>query len=410
MDLSVFVALLNPSIACVLALAFVLLWFHYQRRGHLLALAGGYAASGIGFFLQQVELPIGFYPTKFLSNVAMAASAFLIAGAIIARCGRPVPYARLGAILIVGLGALLWFMTVQPSLTWRIYAMNFSLGAVCLVVAAELLHVSRKTTFDRLILGASLLIAANFIVRTVLIVDFSDGYDSYEGLYTSSYWISTMLSHALFSVATALCLTMAAASDVFATLREEAHTDALSGLLNRRGFEEGARALIGRSHASGAPLSLVLADLDHFKTVNDRHGHAVGDSVIVAFSKLLRTAGPQAGIIGRTGGEEFAVLVPTCDLATARLLAEGLRTALSLGPLPGVPTEVGPVTASFGVASLAAGEDLGSFLRRADEALYDAKRAGRDCVKLAREIDVAAPAVETAHHERRTNRPFRQQA
>jgi len=410
LDLSVFVALLNPSIACVLTLAFVLLWFHYQKRGYLLALAGGYAASGVGFLLQQVELPIGFYPTKFLSNAGMATSAALIAGAIIARYGRPVPYARLGSILVLGLGALVWFMTVQPSLTWRIYVMNFSLGAVCLVVAAELFHVPRKTTFDRLILGASLFIAANFIVRTVLIVGFNGGYDSYEGLYTSSYWISTMLSHAIFSVATALCLTMAAASDVFATLREEAHTDLLSGLLNRRGFEEGARGVIDGAGTSGTPISLLLADLDHFKSVNDRHGHAVGDSVIVAFSKLLRTAGPQASIVGRTGGEEFAVLVPTCDLATARLLAEGLRTALALGSLPGVPTEVGPVTASFGVASLAADEDLNSFLRRADEALYEAKRGGRDCVKLARGIEVATPAAQPVLHERRTSGPLRQQA
>ncbi|WP_292274803.1 GGDEF domain-containing protein, partial [Mesorhizobium sp.] len=123
-------------------------------------------------------------------------------------------------------------------------------------------------------------------------------------------WTTALLSHALLSLLIALCLFTAAALDVLKALKAETHTDPLSGLLNRRGFEDRAALLLDQCAKAGFPVALVLADLDHFKALNDQHGHEAGDRVIADFAAKLRFATGARGAAGRIGGEEFAVLLP----------------------------------------------------------------------------------------------------
>jgi len=155
-------------------------------------------------------------------------------------------------------------------------------------------------------------------------------------------------------------------------------------LLNRRGFEVKAAMLLEQCAKGKLPVALVIADLDRFKTLNDRYGHAAGDRVIVEFSGLLKTAAGARGVAGRLGGEEFAVVLPLADPAAARLLAEAVRALFAAEPIQGLPTDV-RVTASFGVAARCGEEGLGSLMRRADEALYHAKTHGRDSVRVSYE-------------------------
>jgi diguanylate cyclase (GGDEF)-like protein len=129
-------------------------------------------------------------------------------------------------------------------------------------------------------------------------------------------------------------------------------------------------------------VSLVISDLDHFKSVNDNFGHAAGDTVIVTFARFLRSAMADHHLAGRIGGEEFAVLLPGTNLVAARLFAEGARNAFASLTVDGMaPTK--RFTASFGVAELAGGETISDLMERADKALYLAKNSGRDCVKIA---------------------------
>ena len=160
-----------------------------------------------------------------------------------------------------------------------------------------------------------------------------------------------MLSHAVVSLLLAFTMLAAAALDMMRDLRVETNTDPLSGLLNRRGFERAAGEALSRQAAQNLPAALVIADLDHFKAVNDRFGHAIGDRVIVAFAELLRQAAAGNGIAGRLGGEEFVVLLTASDLPAARLFAEGARLSLSHASIRDVPDGL-KVTASFGVAAL----------------------------------------------------------
>ncbi len=154
-------------------------------------------------------------------------------------------------------------------------------------------------------------------------------------------------------------------------------TDPLTGLANRRHAGTRLEAAVSHAERHARPLAVVLADLDHFKRVNDRHGHHGGDRALVAFAAVLRECSRREDVIARHGGEEFLVVMPETTAAAARDYAERVRrayrTARPLGP------EVA-LSASFGVAERRPGEDGESLLRRADRALYRAKRAGRDRV------------------------------
>jgi diguanylate cyclase (GGDEF)-like protein len=153
--------------------------------------------------------------------------------------------------------------------------------------------------------------------------------------------------------------------------------DALTGLTNRRWLDEVLLLELERSQRYGAPLSVIMADLDHFKAVNDSFGHAVGDQVLKAASDALKGAARMTDVVGRYGGEEFLVLLPNTALKQALVLAERLRAGLRQMP---VTFRSEPVTGSFGVTQRALGDTIASLVDRADEALYEAKHAGRDRV------------------------------
>ena len=167
-------------------------------------------------------------------------------------------------------------------------------------------------------------------------------------------------------------------------LEELATTDALTFLANRRHFEEGAQRAVEHAHRSGRPLSLLVADVDRFKSFNDRFGHAVGDVVLRHVADVLRREARAMDLVARIGGEEFVVLMPDTDAAAAAGVAERMRAALAEATAADVPEQAGRVTASFGVATLGgASERLHHLLTAADDALYSAKREGRNRVSLA---------------------------
>ncbi|MGA8891539.1 MAG: diguanylate cyclase, partial [Anaeromyxobacteraceae bacterium] len=166
-----------------------------------------------------------------------------------------------------------------------------------------------------------------------------------------------------------------------------ADTDALTGVANRQAFDEAIGREVARARRFRQPLAIVLLDLDHFKQVNDRHGHAAGDQVLVGTARLLAERVRESDLVARWGGEEFAVVTPMTDGAGAVRLAEKLRGRLEAEPQAGF----GRVTASFGVAELRADDTVQTMLRRADEALYAAKAAGRNRVRCAESwVDVEA--------------------
>ncbi|WP_374661357.1 diguanylate cyclase [Inhella sp.] len=170
-----------------------------------------------------------------------------------------------------------------------------------------------------------------------------------------------------------------------------AHTDALSGAANRRGFLQGVEAELARTLRGGLPLSLLMLDIDHFKRINDRHGHAAGDAAIAELARRCATQLRPYDLLGRLGGEEFAMLLPGADDDTACRVAERVRAQVQAEAVaaPGL-AEALHMTVSIGVAAWQAGDDADTLLARADAALYAAKQAGRNRVVRAEPPTIAA--------------------
>jgi diguanylate cyclase (GGDEF)-like protein len=164
-------------------------------------------------------------------------------------------------------------------------------------------------------------------------------------------------------------------------------TDELTGLMTRRALRELAPATIGQARYSHQEVAVLMLDLDHFKAVNDRHGHLVGDDVLRRTAAAVRSQLRPDALLTRFGGEEFAAVVPVSDLATARQMAERVRRTVAEAPAAG-GTAAPAVTASIGLTMLRPAETLDAAILRADEALFRAKRAGRDRVESS--LGVAA--------------------
>jgi diguanylate cyclase (GGDEF)-like protein len=169
-----------------------------------------------------------------------------------------------------------------------------------------------------------------------------------------------------------------------AAMQRLASEDGLTGLMNRRALLEALQREVERCKRRGSALSVVMMDLDHFKDVNDRHGHAMGDAVLRGVSTTLRSGIRAVDIAGRYGGEEMCLVLPDTDAAGAATVAESLRAAIAAQPYEDGQQSVN-VTASFGVASFAKDgyDNVDKLLRAADEALYRAKTTGRNRVVSA---------------------------
>jgi len=160
-------------------------------------------------------------------------------------------------------------------------------------------------------------------------------------------------------------------------LREQANTDGLTGLLLRNRFLELARSALAGLHRQQQPACMLFLDADHFKQLNDQYGHAAGDAALVALAATMRRQMRQGDLIGRIGGEEFAMLLPGNNLEQARQRAEQLRQSIHQIQRPD-----GPLTTSIGITECPprCSDDIEALLARADQAMRQAKNAGRDRV------------------------------
>jgi diguanylate cyclase (GGDEF)-like protein len=168
-------------------------------------------------------------------------------------------------------------------------------------------------------------------------------------------------------------------------VQRQAITDDLTGLVNRRGFGGALEAEIERARHFDETLTVILADIDDFKLINDMFGHPVGDAVLRSFADLLRSHVRDVDVAGRVGGEEFAILLPATDAGEAVTVAERMRHSLSTFRLPVSEGRAVRLTSSFGIAQLRPNDAGDDVLRAADEALYRAKSEGKN--RIAKSAD-----------------------
>lgn len=292
--------------------------------------------------------------------------------------GRPPAWRLFWAIIVAGIAAVGWFFVIHPHFAMRLTVYSF---LVLLFYAEQVRLVWRHGTphlstrfFGALItiqtlavlvrggMGLSAVLAGAELPRDGAMANILMGLGNFMVL---------MLTVAFMTMATRRMQTI---------LEQRSTHDPLTGVLNRRGFGlfyEHQRLQMRRA---GKPLTLMSIDLDHFKAVNDRHGHMVGDKVLVQVARAIRHALRESDDVARFGGEEFVVLLPDADEHNAMQVAERIRAALRKCADMHLPT----CTISIGIGRhLSLDESLDALLVRTDAALYRAKQNGRDRVELA---------------------------
>jgi len=380
---AVVVLIINLIVAGLLSASFTMVAVYDPKQVAARWIACVY---GLGAFYVLVEFGIANLGGSRLVVVGSFA-AFLLALALfnvgIARKYLvPVPWRLMAAVLAVSIIAcyLIQDMPRESFLRMMIYQVPYFVMQA--IGAGTLWRARARGRLDTVLMCLLAMSSLQFLSKPFLSQALGGTGASPQTYLSTDYALVSQAMGTVFAIAIALLFLVILARDVIGDVRILSETDALSRLLNRGGFEDRATLLLRKADAGGRPMALVICDLDHFKAVNDTFGHASGDRVIRAFAGFLRDTASAGHVAGRIGGEEFAILLPGANLVTARLFAEATRTAFCGLPVAGLPPHL-RFTASFGVAERMPRETLSDLLSRADKALYEAKRDGRDCVRVA---------------------------
>jgi len=210
----------------------------------------------------------------------------------------------------------------------------------------------------------------------------------HDETFSSSIWVTAFsIELVLYAIGTVFVIFMLVSDRAVTVHKTAASVDPLTGMFNRRGFAEACGRVIEREATAGRPATVMIFDIDHFKSINDRFGHPAGDEILKLFATVVVSNLRISDLSGRIGGEEFAALLP-CSLEEGVIVAERVREAFEAS---GITCEEGPVdtTVSIGVAGGPAGTELEVLLAAADTALYQAKRSGRNRVEAAEELPLS---------------------
>jgi diguanylate cyclase (GGDEF)-like protein len=381
--------------SCIAGLLGLFLFFAWIQDRNIQALAwwaAGYMLGGLGVALWIAEAAFAAKPLSYgLSNALLFAACGTIWN------GARLFYARKVRPVALAAGAGVWIAACQfPSFAHsdldRIILSSLIVSIYTFATARELWTDRRKRSRSRSRWAAiciPILHGLVFVPPIPLAVMRAG-----EGSLLSSGWIAVFtLETLLYVVGTAFIVLMMAKERTETIYKTAAATDPLTGLLNRRGFMERAELLIARSARSGDRVSLLMFDLDYFKVINDRYGHAVGDEALSVFSETIRYTMRDGDVIGRLGGEEFAAFVAG-SVEDAAIAAERVRASFEAAGAV-IAGHHMRATVSVGAADcLANGCNVGRLLSRADAALYASKQAGRNRVTCAPEHLAPAPSTE----------------
>jgi len=343
--------------------------------------ANALAALALPLFAARGLIP-DWLSIEVSNTLLMGTSALMLAG-FRRHAGRDTPWPMLACGIVAGTALVAGFHLVLDSMAVRVVVTSVFHAALALAMGMTLLHTIDEAPRRypvRFTTWAAFAVAIGMLARGLV-----------YGLRASGlvFLNDSPLNIIFFSIGTlalpmltlgAVMMTNAA---IIARATYAADHDHLTGACSRRAFFALAERERARAQRRQAALSLLLFDVDHFKRINDTHGHATGDRVLVEIVLHARAVMRSVDACGRLGGEEFAVLLPDTGAAMALHAAERLRAGLELGSHPGAGGVGVPYTVSIGVATLAPGETIAAMLSRADAALYAAKAGGRNAVVAA---------------------------
>ncbi len=349
------------------------------------ALAYWTLAYGCGFLFSLALLLHRFMPeivAILLSQSLAASMAYCnLSGAQIYTQSRPWSWRIfIPALALLLMGSALSNLLLDDQ-SVRYLISSLTVGS--LFVASALVMAPRKITLypARALYALVSSLHGLFLLGRPWLFQLGDaGLFSRDGLIAVSQFVA--LESIVAIVLMALCIIMLSSEQMMLELKHIAERDALTGVFNRRAFLTLLRKTAAQLERLHKPLSILLVDLDHFKRINDNAGHKTGDKALRHFIHIAQGCIREGDVIGRIGGEEFAIFLPTADLAEAHVVAQRLRGSLEAHPLAYKHSRIG-ITASIGIASKLPDESAEAALHRADKAMYRAKRNGRNRVETA---------------------------
>lgn len=321
---------------------------------------------------------------------------------------RRIPVVPITIVLVVAIVSYILISELPRSSLLRAFIYQGSYSAIALVGVFAVWKGMDRSALDRTLFSVLLIFALNFLMKPPIMVLLGGNGGVAQDYLSTDYAMVSQTMMAIVTILTAFALGLRTMADILGTIQKRSDIDRLSGALTRDAFHREVSRSLWQSDRERTPKALILCDLDHFKSVNDTFGHQVGDLVIAQFGALLESFRRPGDVVGRIGGEEFCVLLPRCDEGTARLFAEQLRSTFETLDATG-GRSVHRCTASFGVTEMRPGEAFETAFSRADKALYEAKSAGRNCVRSARpDIDGQDAAAQNAieQHEVPKRRSF----
>lgn len=357
----------------ILAALCVCVFFGMRRLTSLawLTATAVMATAQTAFLADAHEMALSSLAVSILTPIAYLCFGQAIRSALGQRHQNWGIYGVVGILTVLGIGLKL----MDVPFVLRTPAFQLACALALFDSLQRLLTFPQRTGVENALLYVVGCVIAIFVFRGVTYPMIFSTDSTYDVLRASDPERGTLVLSAVFSALAVFLLLARIINGVIINYRQRSECDSLTGLLNHQAFHQ----LGGVASKTGG--SVIFCDLDHFKTINDRFGHLVGDRALCAFGDLLRASGYHAG---RVGGEEFAMILPGLSGAAAMIEADRVRKKFSDLRHGGMPTDV-RVSASFGVAEYGVGQSPQTAFARADAALYQAKTAGRNRVVKSEE-------------------------
>ncbi len=361
-----------PPVLILFAAAFIMLWFFVRRAPYLIYNALGFALFGISFAVQLSHVPADLGLNALASTSLYMLGVILFGRGLLTRQAISAPWGQFALVFALVLGGIAYFYYVHRNVLGRTLILNAGIATTLFITAWHLRRTFHNGVADRLLLIMLTLVGLHFVPRLVVALFSVIPGMSAESFYNSAFWRVNEYTALICGVLLGFSLFVTVASDHFRDMEHERDTDPLTGLLNRRGMLHAFQ----KWHRPGRTCWIALCDIDHFKQINDIHGHATGDIVLVRFAQLLNELYTHYRIIGRFGGEEFILILDDLPQEAVLQRLEALRLQVSQTDFSDEDWSH-RVTCSIGCARLQRDTDFWETVRRADVLLYQAKREGR---------------------------------